>query len=193
VVGADGINSVVRRSLFGEEPLRYGGHRAWPRSSTSSRARRTGSASSSATSGTASRSPSSTTTRIARRATSRPSSWRASPLRGAAAHAARFRRASSRCGRATNLRSASRPPTASTASRPATALAVCEDQDLHVPRDPYFRRAALAGDLRLVSRAWPAVAGRAARSGRRPRWRSLRGAIRHPASRTPPYGSRTVR
>src|SRR4029450_9813997 len=29
VVGADGINSVVRRSLFGEEPLRYGGHRAW--------------------------------------------------------------------------------------------------------------------------------------------------------------------
>jgi 2-polyprenyl-6-methoxyphenol hydroxylase-like FAD-dependent oxidoreductase len=29
VVGADGINSVVRRSLFGEESLRYGGHRAW--------------------------------------------------------------------------------------------------------------------------------------------------------------------
>jgi 2-polyprenyl-6-methoxyphenol hydroxylase-like FAD-dependent oxidoreductase len=29
VVGADGINSAVRRSLFGEEPLRYGGHRAW--------------------------------------------------------------------------------------------------------------------------------------------------------------------
>jgi 2-polyprenyl-6-methoxyphenol hydroxylase-like FAD-dependent oxidoreductase len=29
VVGADGINSVVRRSLFGEEALRYGGHRAW--------------------------------------------------------------------------------------------------------------------------------------------------------------------
>jgi 2-polyprenyl-6-methoxyphenol hydroxylase-like FAD-dependent oxidoreductase len=29
VIGADGINSVVRRSLFGEEPLRYGGHRAW--------------------------------------------------------------------------------------------------------------------------------------------------------------------
>jgi 2-polyprenyl-6-methoxyphenol hydroxylase-like FAD-dependent oxidoreductase len=29
VVGADGIRSVVRRSLFGEEPLRYGGHRAW--------------------------------------------------------------------------------------------------------------------------------------------------------------------
>jgi 2-polyprenyl-6-methoxyphenol hydroxylase-like FAD-dependent oxidoreductase len=34
VVGADGINSVVRRSLFGEELLRYGGHRAW-RASTS--------------------------------------------------------------------------------------------------------------------------------------------------------------
>jgi 2-polyprenyl-6-methoxyphenol hydroxylase-like FAD-dependent oxidoreductase len=29
VVGADGINSAVRRSLFGEEPPRYGGHRAW--------------------------------------------------------------------------------------------------------------------------------------------------------------------
>jgi 2-polyprenyl-6-methoxyphenol hydroxylase-like FAD-dependent oxidoreductase len=29
VVGADGIDSTVRRSLFGEEPLRYGGHRAW--------------------------------------------------------------------------------------------------------------------------------------------------------------------
>ena len=29
VVGADGIRSMVRRSLFGEEPLRYGGHRAW--------------------------------------------------------------------------------------------------------------------------------------------------------------------
>ena len=29
VVGADGIRSTVRRSLFGEEPLRYGGHRAW--------------------------------------------------------------------------------------------------------------------------------------------------------------------
>jgi 2-polyprenyl-6-methoxyphenol hydroxylase-like FAD-dependent oxidoreductase len=29
VVGADGLGSVVRRSLFGEEPLRYGGHRAW--------------------------------------------------------------------------------------------------------------------------------------------------------------------
>jgi 2-polyprenyl-6-methoxyphenol hydroxylase-like FAD-dependent oxidoreductase len=29
VIGADGIHSVVRRSLFGEEPLRYGGHRAW--------------------------------------------------------------------------------------------------------------------------------------------------------------------
>jgi 2-polyprenyl-6-methoxyphenol hydroxylase-like FAD-dependent oxidoreductase len=29
VVGADGIRSIVRRSLFGEEPLRYGGHRAW--------------------------------------------------------------------------------------------------------------------------------------------------------------------
>jgi 2-polyprenyl-6-methoxyphenol hydroxylase-like FAD-dependent oxidoreductase len=29
VVGADGIRSAVRRSLFGEEPLRYGGHRAW--------------------------------------------------------------------------------------------------------------------------------------------------------------------
>jgi 2-polyprenyl-6-methoxyphenol hydroxylase-like FAD-dependent oxidoreductase len=29
VIGADGIRSVVRRSLFGEEPLRYGGHRAW--------------------------------------------------------------------------------------------------------------------------------------------------------------------
>ena len=29
VVGADGINSAVRRSLFGEEPLRYGDHRAW--------------------------------------------------------------------------------------------------------------------------------------------------------------------
>jgi 2-polyprenyl-6-methoxyphenol hydroxylase-like FAD-dependent oxidoreductase len=29
VVGADGIHSAVRRSLFGEEPLRYGGHRAW--------------------------------------------------------------------------------------------------------------------------------------------------------------------
>lgn len=29
VVGADGINSAIRRSLFGEEPLRYGGHRAW--------------------------------------------------------------------------------------------------------------------------------------------------------------------
>jgi 2-polyprenyl-6-methoxyphenol hydroxylase-like FAD-dependent oxidoreductase len=29
VVGADGIRSMVRRSLFGEERLRYGGHRAW--------------------------------------------------------------------------------------------------------------------------------------------------------------------
>ena len=29
VVGADGIRSTVRRSLFGAEPLRYGGHRAW--------------------------------------------------------------------------------------------------------------------------------------------------------------------
>jgi 2-polyprenyl-6-methoxyphenol hydroxylase-like FAD-dependent oxidoreductase len=29
VVGADGIRSTVRRSLFGEEPLRYGRHRAW--------------------------------------------------------------------------------------------------------------------------------------------------------------------
>jgi 2-polyprenyl-6-methoxyphenol hydroxylase-like FAD-dependent oxidoreductase len=29
VVGADGIHSAVRRSLFGEEPLRYGRHRAW--------------------------------------------------------------------------------------------------------------------------------------------------------------------
>ena len=29
VVGADGIHSVVRRSLFGGEVLRYGGHRAW--------------------------------------------------------------------------------------------------------------------------------------------------------------------
>jgi 2-polyprenyl-6-methoxyphenol hydroxylase-like FAD-dependent oxidoreductase len=29
VVGADGIRSTVRRSLFGEERLRYGGHRAW--------------------------------------------------------------------------------------------------------------------------------------------------------------------
>ena len=29
VVGADGIRSNVRRSLFGEERLRYGGHRAW--------------------------------------------------------------------------------------------------------------------------------------------------------------------
>jgi 2-polyprenyl-6-methoxyphenol hydroxylase-like FAD-dependent oxidoreductase len=29
VVGADGIRSAVRRSLFGEEPLRYGGHCAW--------------------------------------------------------------------------------------------------------------------------------------------------------------------
>jgi 2-polyprenyl-6-methoxyphenol hydroxylase-like FAD-dependent oxidoreductase len=29
VVGADGIHSAVRRSLFGEEPLHYGGHRAW--------------------------------------------------------------------------------------------------------------------------------------------------------------------
>jgi 2-polyprenyl-6-methoxyphenol hydroxylase-like FAD-dependent oxidoreductase len=29
VVGADGLRSAVRRSLFGEEPLRYGGHRAW--------------------------------------------------------------------------------------------------------------------------------------------------------------------
>jgi 2-polyprenyl-6-methoxyphenol hydroxylase-like FAD-dependent oxidoreductase len=29
VVGADGIRSTVRRSLFGEEQLRYGGHRAW--------------------------------------------------------------------------------------------------------------------------------------------------------------------
>jgi 2-polyprenyl-6-methoxyphenol hydroxylase-like FAD-dependent oxidoreductase len=29
VVGADGMNSAVRRSLFGEEPPRYGGHRAW--------------------------------------------------------------------------------------------------------------------------------------------------------------------
>jgi 2-polyprenyl-6-methoxyphenol hydroxylase-like FAD-dependent oxidoreductase len=29
VVGADGIRSTVRRSLFGDETLRYGGHRAW--------------------------------------------------------------------------------------------------------------------------------------------------------------------
>jgi 2-polyprenyl-6-methoxyphenol hydroxylase-like FAD-dependent oxidoreductase len=29
VVGADGLCSAVRRSLFGNEPLRYGGHRAW--------------------------------------------------------------------------------------------------------------------------------------------------------------------
>lgn len=29
VVGADGIRSTVRTSLFGEETLRYGGHRAW--------------------------------------------------------------------------------------------------------------------------------------------------------------------
>lgn len=29
LVAADGINSVVRRSLYGEEALRYGGHRAW--------------------------------------------------------------------------------------------------------------------------------------------------------------------
>lgn len=29
VVGADGLHSAVRRSLFGEESLRYGGHRAW--------------------------------------------------------------------------------------------------------------------------------------------------------------------
>jgi 2-polyprenyl-6-methoxyphenol hydroxylase-like FAD-dependent oxidoreductase len=29
VVGADGIRSTVRRSLLGDEPLRYGGHRAW--------------------------------------------------------------------------------------------------------------------------------------------------------------------
>jgi 2-polyprenyl-6-methoxyphenol hydroxylase-like FAD-dependent oxidoreductase len=29
VVGADGIHSAVRASLFGDEPLRYGGHRAW--------------------------------------------------------------------------------------------------------------------------------------------------------------------
>jgi 2-polyprenyl-6-methoxyphenol hydroxylase-like FAD-dependent oxidoreductase len=29
VVGADGIRSTVRRSLFDDEPLRYGGHRAW--------------------------------------------------------------------------------------------------------------------------------------------------------------------
>jgi 2-polyprenyl-6-methoxyphenol hydroxylase-like FAD-dependent oxidoreductase len=29
VVGADGIHSTVRRSLFGREPIRYGGHRAW--------------------------------------------------------------------------------------------------------------------------------------------------------------------
>jgi 2-polyprenyl-6-methoxyphenol hydroxylase-like FAD-dependent oxidoreductase len=29
VVGADGIRSTVRRALFGDEPLRYGGHRAW--------------------------------------------------------------------------------------------------------------------------------------------------------------------
>ncbi len=29
IVGADGIRSTVRSSLFGEEPLRYGGHRAW--------------------------------------------------------------------------------------------------------------------------------------------------------------------
>jgi 2-polyprenyl-6-methoxyphenol hydroxylase-like FAD-dependent oxidoreductase len=29
VVGADGIHSAVRRALFGEERLRYGGHRAW--------------------------------------------------------------------------------------------------------------------------------------------------------------------
>jgi 2-polyprenyl-6-methoxyphenol hydroxylase-like FAD-dependent oxidoreductase len=29
VIGADGIRSAVRRSLFGDERLRYGGHRAW--------------------------------------------------------------------------------------------------------------------------------------------------------------------
>jgi 2-polyprenyl-6-methoxyphenol hydroxylase-like FAD-dependent oxidoreductase len=29
VIGADGIRSTVRKSLFGEELLRYGGHRAW--------------------------------------------------------------------------------------------------------------------------------------------------------------------
>jgi 2-polyprenyl-6-methoxyphenol hydroxylase-like FAD-dependent oxidoreductase len=29
VVGADGLRSSVRASLFGNEPLRYGGHRAW--------------------------------------------------------------------------------------------------------------------------------------------------------------------
>jgi 2-polyprenyl-6-methoxyphenol hydroxylase-like FAD-dependent oxidoreductase len=29
VVGADGLHSTVRRSLFGEESLRYSGHRAW--------------------------------------------------------------------------------------------------------------------------------------------------------------------
>src|SRR5207253_11435 len=29
VIGADGLRSVVRESLFGPEPPRYGGHRAW--------------------------------------------------------------------------------------------------------------------------------------------------------------------
>jgi 2-polyprenyl-6-methoxyphenol hydroxylase-like FAD-dependent oxidoreductase len=29
VIGADGVRSAVRRSLFGDELLRYGGHRAW--------------------------------------------------------------------------------------------------------------------------------------------------------------------
>jgi 2-polyprenyl-6-methoxyphenol hydroxylase-like FAD-dependent oxidoreductase len=29
IVGADGLRSAVRRSLFGDESLRYGGHRAW--------------------------------------------------------------------------------------------------------------------------------------------------------------------
>jgi 2-polyprenyl-6-methoxyphenol hydroxylase-like FAD-dependent oxidoreductase len=29
IVGADGLYSRVRRSLHGDEPLRYGGHRAW--------------------------------------------------------------------------------------------------------------------------------------------------------------------
>src|SRR5207244_13412963 len=29
LIGADGLHSVVRRSLHGDEPLRYGGHRAW--------------------------------------------------------------------------------------------------------------------------------------------------------------------
>jgi 2-polyprenyl-6-methoxyphenol hydroxylase-like FAD-dependent oxidoreductase len=29
LIGADGLRSVVRRTLHGDEPLRYGGHRAW--------------------------------------------------------------------------------------------------------------------------------------------------------------------